>query len=279
LIDIIFSTKDIASQQIFRQIITNYVFYETNETFDGNPILRMNNIRLITTNRELIYSDHLNELNSDLIIFASRHKSESGRPSLLVHCTGNWLDKADFGGNPREISVSSGSAMKIALIELFKQRKILNLNEFDVNLEVTHHGPTNLKAPLLFVELGSTPKDWENIYGALAVANAIMKTALSNKLYKTYIGVGGPHYATKFSELVKEPNLDFAVSHIIPKYALDFIDKKSIKMCIEKTKEKIEGFVFDWKGMNSQQKEKIISILNELNYPYFKTKEIKQKLI
>ena len=258
----------------------NFDFKKSNKTFESKKILVYGtepNIRLVTTDKRLIYADadHLDNLGSDLLIFASKHKSESGRPSLLVHCTANWNDKSEFGGYPRELGKSSGSAMKIALIELFKQKKKLKLNEFDVNIEVSHHGPTQLQTPLLFVELGSTSEDWENERGALAVTNAIMKVAMNKKVFKNYIGIGGPHYASKFAKLIANENKNFAVSHIIPKYMLDSINKEMVLQSIERSVEEVENFVFDWKGMNSSQKEKIISIIESIGYNYKKAKDYK----
>ena len=273
--DIIFSSLDKASQTIFQQIIFNFNFEELNETFEGNKIYVNNNIRLITTNKPLIYSDHLDLLKSDLLIFASRHKSDSGNPSLLVHCTGNWGNDAKFGGNPRELGNSVGSAIKIALMELQNQKEILELDRFDVSIEVSHHGPTQLITPLIFIELGSTPKDWGNKTGALAVANAIIKVAKSNKKFKNYIGIGGSHYAPKFTKLVINPNLNFTISHIIPKYMLDYINRDMISKSIDRSMEKIEKFVLDWKGMNSNQRQKIILLIESINYEYEKAKSFK----
>ncbi|TFF89371.1 MAG: D-tyrosyl-tRNA(Tyr) deacylase [Promethearchaeota archaeon] len=269
--DIIFSKQDLASQTIFQQIMEHFDVAETDDKFEGNKIFIKDDVRLITTNKELIYSNHLDVLNSDLLIFASRHKSESGRPSLLVHCTGNWSDEAAYGGNPRELGISSGSAIKIALIELRKQKKSLELNNFDVSIEASHHGPTQLNTPLVFIELGSTPKDWKNQVGGLAVARAIMKVAQSDDTFKNYVGIGGPHYARKFSKLVLA-NKNIAVSHIIPKYMLDFITKEILLESIERSVEPVEKFIFDWKGMRSAQRKNAISIIESLNYDYEKAK-------
>ncbi|MHA1270222.1 MAG: D-aminoacyl-tRNA deacylase [Candidatus Helarchaeota archaeon] len=273
--DIICSTQDLASQTIFQQLISNYDFDKTNEKFEDNSIYTKDQVKLITTNKRLIYSEHLDILNSDLLIFASRHKSESGKPSLLVHCTGNWNDKAEFGGRPREIAMSSGSTIKIALIELKKQKMELHLDRFDVNLEVTHHGPTQLETPLVFIELGSTPEDWKDANGALAVAHAIMRVAESKDTFRNFIGIGGPHYAQKFSSLVINPNLDFTLSHIIPKYIIDFIDKEMLIKCIRRSKEPVEGFVLDWKGLNSHQRYKLINIIELLRYDYKRIRDFK----
>ncbi|MHA1753795.1 MAG: D-aminoacyl-tRNA deacylase [Candidatus Helarchaeota archaeon] len=274
--DIIISSKDLAGQSIFKQLTENFGFKKINKKFEGNDIWTKNEIRLITTNRELLYCDHLDILRSDLLIFGSQHKSESGRPSLLVHCTGNWGDNADYGGRPNEIAFSSGSAMKTALIELKNQKEQLELDDFDVSLEVTHHGPTQLDTPLVFIELGSTPKEWKNAKGALAVSYAIIKVAESKKVYKNYIGIGGPHYAQKFSKVVGNPDINFTVSHIIPKYFIDSLSKKMISECIKKSKEPIEAFVFDWKGTNSIQRKKIIPFIESLNYKYKKIKDFER---
>ena len=53
------SEQDIASLNIFDVLIQEYDFKETNERFENNPILRRDDILLITTNRDMIYCDHL----------------------------------------------------------------------------------------------------------------------------------------------------------------------------------------------------------------------------
>ncbi|MBD3230341.1 MAG: hypothetical protein GF329_19335 [Candidatus Lokiarchaeota archaeon] len=270
--DIIFSTQDTASSTIFQQMMENFEFVEMDKKFEGNKIFVKDNIKLITTTKKLIYSEHLDVLNSDLLIFASRHKSESGKPSLLAHCTGNWGDKAAFGGNPMELGMSRGSAIKTALIELKKQKKALGLDKFDVSMEVSHHGPTQLKTPLVFVELGSTQKEWKNQIGGLAVARSIMKVAITKKEYKNYIGIGGPHYARKFNKLVMDAGKNIAISHIIPKYMLNYITEGIILESIERSVEKVEKFIFDWKGMKSDQRKRAISIIESMNYEYQKAK-------
>jgi len=273
--DIIFSIKDKASQNIFKQLIEHYDFQDSNQMFDNHKILINKNIRLVTIEQDLIFADYIDVLNSDLFIFASRHKSESGNPSLLTHCTGNWNNEADFGGEPRTLGYSSGSAIKTALIELFRQKKLLELDQFNVNLEVSHHGPTKLATPLVFIELGSTPEDWKNESGGLAVANAIMKVASSKTVYKNYIGIGGPHYAQKFTDLVSNQDNDLSISHVVPKYMLDYFDKEMLIQTIKRSKEPLEAFLLDWKGMTSEQRDRVIKLLELKNYKYLKAKSIK----
>ncbi|MHA1381386.1 MAG: D-aminoacyl-tRNA deacylase [Candidatus Helarchaeota archaeon] len=266
---IVVSNEDLAGQTILGQLLEHFNFIEVGE-FEGNPKYKKNGIDLIITNKKLIYSDHLNCLETDLFIFGSKHKSESERPSLLAHPTGNWTKEAAFGGNPKELAIAPAFAIKEAVIELRNQKEKLNL-PFDVTMEVSHHGPTNLTKPLVFIELGSNEKHWKNELGAEAVAKTIMKVASSKNRYKTVIGFGGTHYCPNFNRLIF--NTDFAASHIAPKYVLDNIDDM-INEAIEKTMENVEMAVLDWKGMNSKQKKLVINKLKNIDLKFCKINEL-----
>ena len=56
--------------------------------------------RLITINKIHIHAEKI-----DNIIFLSRHKAASGKPSLTVHPIGNW-GEADYGGIKGEVTLS-----------------------------------------------------------------------------------------------------------------------------------------------------------------------------
>ena len=152
------SEQDIASLTIKDILLSDYGFSQTDDSFEGNPIFsNSENAQIITTNRDEIHCDHLeSHFSAEAFIFCSRHRAESGKPALLVHSTGNLGGTADFGGLPYQISVSAPSLVSAALKRLFEERNKTGLDEFDVSLEVTHHGPTSLKTPLVFVELGSS---------------------------------------------------------------------------------------------------------------------------
>ena len=52
-------------------------------------------------------------------------------------------------------------------ILIFKNDFIKEINnnrssvlDYEITIEATHHGPTSLKKPLLFIEIGSTEKQW-----------------------------------------------------------------------------------------------------------------------
>ena len=227
----------------------------------------------------LVQSNHLDEYCKEqgiyplCYIFASRHKSESAKPALLAHVTGNWTDDADLGGNPREICIASANLLRKAYLLLLeeKKKKTEELSDFSVNVEVTHHGPTNLKYPLLFVELGSNETYWNNEPGAYAIGRVILRLVSylkqnnfdidlpSKELLGVGIGFGGPHYASTFDRALR--SIPIAFSHIMPKYAVEKVSKEIVSAMITRTIEKISWFILDWKGLNRAQKDVLIPIL------------------
>src|SRR5690606_3890270 len=84
----------------------------------------------------LIYQDNIDrELDSDLIIFLSRHSSVNPVPVLTVHVTGN-ITTADFGGSERVLAFAAPGWMHAILRGLHARRP----EGYRVAYEVTHHG-------------------------------------------------------------------------------------------------------------------------------------------
>ena len=259
------STKDIASMNIANQIIERYSFEKLSENFQDNSMyfkhVANRDVKMVFTNQELIQSQRITEhFKMDLVIFVSRHASQSGFPTLSVHVSGN-LGKAELGGLPKSVSVCPASAMKEALLELAKAKDESNLS-YEVSYECTHHGPS-LDVPTMFAELGSSPEQWKDLQAAEAVAHAAMKAATKDTKYPTVLGVGGPHYNERFTRIALTTNRAFG--HIISKYAAPSIDPEVIKQCVQRTVEHVESAVFDWKSLRAADRNKIISALNELN--------------
>lgn len=270
---LITSEQDIASLNIHNVLTEEYNFVETDEVFENKPVFRKGNTILITTNRDMIHCNHLEEsMDAEVYIFCSRHRAASGKPALLVHSTGNFSNAAEFGGNPCELSISTGSLVAAALRKLTAEKSEQGLDDFDLSLEVTHHGPTSMNAPLLFIELGSDEKYWRHEKGARAVAGAVMACAETEFGNETYIGFGGPHYARKFTSLIQER--DLCISHIAPKYALDTITKSMVEQMVTRSHEDVKAAVIDWKGTNAKQKEILFSILDNLGIEYVRAKQL-----
>ena len=131
--------------------------------------------RLITIEELHIHAEGIdkkwiNQTNLDIenIVFLSRHKAASGRPSLTVHPIGNW-GTADYGGKEGEISGATPEWMTGLLLNIRKNR----IPSYDVCFEATHHGPL-LETPTMFLEIGSSESEWEMKEPAEALVKSLL---------------------------------------------------------------------------------------------------------
>jgi D-aminoacyl-tRNA deacylase len=274
MILLVSSNKDIASQTIKAQILKHYIFHETKETYQQNPLYTADvngkKVTLITLNEESVRAQDLPEkfLGAELIVFISRHSSQSAKPTLTVHTPGNF-GSAELGGLPKNVSVSPAVAMQTALRALlhYKQQQLL-LN-YEVSYECTHHGPS-INVPAMFIELGSSPAQWSDSVAAEAVAHSAM-TAIANFEVPTataVLGIGGTHYNQQFTLMALVGATTFG--HMIPKYAVSMIDAELIRQCVEKTLEKVPLALLDWKGIKSEDKPGLLAALESAGLPYNK---------
>jgi len=265
---IIVSKTDPAGLNIYSCLKENFPFKETQKVFDSNPILSFKSFDLVLIEREQVFADYVNELNSDLFIFASKHRSEQGKPCLTVHPIGNF-GKAELGGKDFELVPASALVMKSLLLELIKKKEEKKLSNYEVCLEVSHHGPF-LSKPALFIELGSSPDQWKDKKAAEAIAETIISSSVPAKESIVSIGIGGPHYAPNFTKL--ELNSSNAFSHIAPKYSLQNFSLRVLNKMLSSTIEPVQEIVLDAKGL-AQEKQRILSILKEQSIPFKTTKE------
>ncbi len=267
------SKKDPAGLNIARQVLDHYPFKITGQAFQGNPVysaqVNKKEVTLIVLSEETINAQYLPEKfpNPSLIVFISRHSSTSGKPTLSVHTPGN-LGSAEFGGLPKQVSISPATAMQDALKALAYLKEGMNL-AYEVSYECTHHGPS-LNKPTMFVELGSTSKQWRDSKAAEVVAHAAMSaigkfTASQNT---AVLGIGGTHYNHRFTRMALEDEAVFG--HIVPKYAIPLVDTEMLRQCVEKTLERVEFAVLDWKGIKSTDKPQLLNALKKAELPYKK---------
>jgi D-aminoacyl-tRNA deacylase len=118
---ILYSKKDIAGINIAEQL---------KEIFIDIPIIELEEDSINSENidKEL-------KLDADFIIFATRHKSAAGTPSLSLHAPGNWRD-AEHGGKPGKICSTSSQILKHLFQELNKNAQ--DLENYEITLECTH---------------------------------------------------------------------------------------------------------------------------------------------
>ncbi len=200
---------------------------------------------------------------SDGYIVVSKHKSESGTPTFCAHTTGNIGDDNSFGGEKNALGICNANWIKEGLLGLRKRGSEFN---YSITLETTHHGPTNIAKPLIFIEVGGSEKQWNNEKACSVVANAVADITASTMNYKTYIGFGGGHYPSKFTKFVMDTNN--TLGHICPKHKIDYLTEELIKEMFEKTFPKPVGAVLDKKGMTGPQRARIIDILKKIGKPY-----------
>lgn len=153
---IVASKRDVAAQNIARELTRLKGFQPVAGASD---LFQAGDTYLKFVETDGVYTEDLNvSLRPDAVIFASRHRSESGEPALTVHWTGNCTSRSDLGGTPRSLSFADPPRSRAALLALDEARQAMKLN-YAVTLEATHHGPTGLGVPTLFIELGSTEKE------------------------------------------------------------------------------------------------------------------------
>ncbi|MEM3832874.1 MAG: D-aminoacyl-tRNA deacylase [Thermoprotei archaeon] len=258
--DVLFLSSEVdeASINIKKKLIENYGFVEKGE-FSGAPLYVKDNMTILTINSEHIYFDILEEIaKTNLVIVLSKHTSQSNMPALTAHFTGNWSSNI-YGGKPRTLSIAPASKLKIALNTMKKLAEEFLL-DWNVSMEVTHHGPTLKNIPIMFVEIGSTFQQWRNPVAAEIVAVSAIAAAESNNIFNTIVGFGGPHYAPRFNHYIFET--EFAVGHIAPEYVFNDITENEILLAFERTFEKTKTAAIDWKGLKGSYRSFLINILN-----------------
>jgi D-aminoacyl-tRNA deacylase len=252
------STSDPASNKMAMYLINNFGFEGTSNSFEENPIFQKKNIILIRTSSELLYLKEPN-FKTNCYIFLSRHKSESGIPTLTAHFPGNFSNETSYGGNPYEIGYSYPSLHKLYLQSLKQLQD--QVPQYKIVTEPTHHGPTSFSKPVLFIEIGSTEKEWNDHIAVEVACKALMKAVNSTYVNAKYsIGFGGTHYSEKITNLIIDS--EYALGAIIPKYALKSLNIRIVEQMIEKSVEKILYGIIDWKGV--KDRKRIISLIEKV---------------
>ncbi len=227
---------------------------------------------LFTTQKELeTIVPNLSEV--DFFIVASTHRSETKKPALTVHPTGNF-GTADIGGTIRTLSYTWPAALKIGLQYFAKNAP----EGFEATMEATHHGPTDWKKPLIFIEIGSTETEWVRKDLGEIVAKAIKEIyeaqgakRMAHGQFENYAAFGGIHYCASFNKIQIE-NEKAAIGHVVPKYASEAITEDIVKQALEKSFAK--KAVIDWKGLKSEARGKVVTTLEKIGIPYVTTADL-----
>jgi D-aminoacyl-tRNA deacylase len=256
---IIASKRDTAAQTISAELRLLEDFHEAG----AKDLFRSGDVYLKHVETEGIYTNTIEVgFSPEVVIFASRHRSEANEPALTVHWTGNSTGRADLGGNPKSLSLADPPRLRAALLALDLARDREKLN-YTVTLEATHHGPTELGVPTLFVEVGSTEREWgDRVAGAVA-AEAIWAAATKPVNGKVAVGFGGGHYCNKHCSAVRENG--YAFSHIFSKYFFEDYDESVVRMAYDRTVGGCRTAVIDWKGIRGHERTRLLNDLRQMN--------------
>ena len=167
--------KDLASRTLATALIERHGFESTGVSLLGMPVYQKGPLLLFPHEGKIVEPPELDSyFNPQAYIFLSRHAAESGIASLTAHTVGNFGAKAEAGGNPRELGKVSPDLLKNYMIALSKRKA--EAQGYEVVIEATHHGPTGLAKPVLFVEIGASERNWGDARTAGVVADALMES-------------------------------------------------------------------------------------------------------
>ena len=269
---IVVSLQDAASVNI-RDRLLEMVEWEEAGEFKGNTAYRHGNYLMVQHDGPHIYAEGIDREISgfageepEAIIFASKHKSASGNKALTVHTVGNY-GKAEYGGRDHTLSRSC-PRLKTEALRLIAKKN--TLPDFSVSYEVTHHGPF-LETPSFFIEIGSSEEEWGNTDAGRIIASVILELEdVKGNEDVVAIGIGGGHYAPRFTELALSRRISFG--HMAPRYALENLDEEMLRQMVEMSG--AERVYFHKVGLKRSDISRMASILSDMGIERIKTEEL-----
>ena len=200
----------------------------------------------------------------DGFIFLSKHAAESGVLALTCHSTGNFAT-AKFGGNDRQVAIPHPNIQKLYMQTLKKNQS--KFSEFDITIEATHHGPTALSKPTIFIEIGTTEKQWTDEALCQSVAELVHQVMTQNiPENPVALCFGGTHYPSKFTAQLLEGK--YALGTVIPKHALDNLDEEMFSHILKQNNMATTALL-DWNGLGTN-KQKVLDFLESTNLEVIK---------
>lgn len=241
---------DTVGRSVIQHLVSSYGFTNVNEQLASKhcvSMYRKDDMYALLVDRECMYSQQADiTVDATHVIFASRHVSLAGTATLTVHATGNCTNETGYGGNPKSLSIADCLRMQVALQYLANSCQKLGL-PYEVTLEATHHGPTELDLPSFFIEIGSSEKEWNDGKAAMIIANAIWNTCSKRAEGQTAVGFGGGHYPMKHTREAIEGR--YALGHVLSKYFFDQFDEGIVEAAFRRSHPSCDFAIIDWKGI------------------------------
>lgn len=255
---IVASKEDPAGSNIAHELIS-LLDLEPVTNDGGAKLFARHDCQLALIDENLIFSENLDDFFSpDAYIFLSRHKADNGTKCLTAHYTGNLSNSNEYGGRPSEIAYAYPSLLKNYMLYLWGLKD--SVPEYQIVLEPVHHGPSSLRRPTLFVEVGPSEAEWYDQEACHTIAMAVksLVTSKHRRWEKVAIGFGGTHYSNKFTNFLI--NSEFALGPVAPKYHLSHIDNPMVNQMVAKSIEPVRYAAVDWKGLGPD-KNRIVELV------------------
>jgi D-aminoacyl-tRNA deacylase len=200
-------------------------------------------------------------LNPHLVVFACRHESKAGLPWFGGHFTGI------FENGQRELSAAAPNGLRSFLHNIRETAP----QGFMISAEATHHGPTDMRTPCFFAEIGSSEAQWCDVPAGEIVARAIL--ALECKEMPVFLGFGGGHYMQRQTDMMF--GSDVAFGHLFSSYKMADLDAALVEDA--RIKSGANYAYIDRKSLRSDERKRIIAILDDLGLPMLRSREIRAK--
>ena len=222
---------------------------------DGE-IFRGKKFDLVIIPTPAISADWLEEKYAyDGYVFLSKHAAESKVLALTAHSTGNFSD-ANFGGIERQVAIPHPYIQKSYMQNLWNKKDVFS--DFQITIEATHHGPTSLNKPALFIEIGTTEKQWTNTKLCDSVAQIVVDVMNNEqKVSPVALCFGGTHYPEKFTEELIDG--EHALGTVVPKHALEFLDEELFSHILKRN-QMAKVALLDWGGLG-KDKQKVLQLI------------------
>ena len=260
---IVCSEVDDASQNVARHLLKRVPWEQCSQ---GPAQFTYGNFRLLITKGRLIAQEAIDRsLDADLLIFASRHQSETRKgPVFTAHFTGD-IAKSEHTESTSTFARAAPRALKL-VVETLKR-----LSSIEVLVEVTHHGPHAIDTPSLFVEIGSSKVEWNDEALGDTLAQALLALDLPSLGLSctTAVGFGGPHYAVRHTDVLLGSDICFG--HIFATYQLEWLGQETVREAFEKSRAQFA--YFDRKQMGASR-DRMLSIVNNLGYDVLRKADI-----
>ena len=196
----------------------------------------------------------------DEVVVMSKHSAKSGQPALTAHPIGNYHEN-QYGGREGALVRPAPAAMTDAL------RRIVAYNDMEGTqtcFEVTHHGPW-LEVPTFFIEIGSDESNWGNVHAAEVLAK-VLTDLDPDYSARTLVGVGGGHYAPRFTEVALRFRVSFG--HMLPSYQTEGRDDEDVARMVKLACEATgtDSVYVHRKSMKKPEERRITAIIQSLGY-------------